>query len=83
MARLCACRSPRRNPPPAGKDELASVASTEGSSTLTSTPAVSYVPTPAQTIAFFSDNKLFKQFIKPYLKAQVPGQIKVESESCK
>ena len=47
MARPPACRSPRRNPPPTGKDEPAGPAPTEGSDTYTPAPAVSRAPTPA------------------------------------
>ena len=45
MAGPRARRSPRRNPPPTGKDEVAGVAPTEGSGTPTQAPAVARVPT--------------------------------------
>ena len=45
MARHCACRSPRRNPPPTDKDELAKAVSIDGSATPTPTPIVSRAPT--------------------------------------
>ena len=72
-----ACRSPRRNSPPAGEDELTGAAPTEGSGISTLTPVVFRALTPAPTTAPAvipsSDNELFKQFIKAYLEAQVPG----------
>ena len=72
-----ACRSLCWNPPPTGKDELAGVAPTKGSGTPTPTPIVFCAPTPAPAttlaIAPSLDNKLFKQFMKAYLKAQVQG----------
>ena len=44
-------------------------------------------PTPAPAIVFAavpsSNNKLFKQFIKVYLEAQVLDQTEVDPESCK
>ena len=87
MARPRACRSPCQIPPPAGEDELAGVALTEGSGTPTPTLVVSRAPTPAPatapTAAPSLDNKLFKQFMKVYLEAQVPGQTEVDSEPCK
>ena len=77
MARPLARRSPRRNPSPAGEDELASVVPTEGSGTPIPNPVVSRARTPAPATALAaalsSDAELFKQFIKAYLKAQVPG----------
>ena len=67
-------RSPRRNPPPGGEDELAGGppgAPTEGSHTPTHFPAVSWAPTPAPP---FND-ELFKRFIKAYLESnQGPSQ---------
>ena len=83
MAGPCACWSLCRNFPLASEDQLANAAPTEGNSTFTSTSAVSRVPTPASAIAPFLDNKLFKQLIKAYLKAQVPGRIEVDSKPCK
>ena len=86
MAGLRACRSPCWNPPPTGKDKLAGATSTEGSGTPTPTPVVLRAPTPtsatAPAAAPSSDNKLFKQFMKAYLEAQVPGQIEVVLEPC-
>ena len=82
MAGPCACRSPCRNPLPAGEDELAGAAPTEGSGTPTPTPVVSRAPTPAPATAPAaapsSDNELFKQFMKAYLEAQVPGRTEVD-----
>ena len=73
MARSCVCRSPSQNPSPAGKDELAGAAPTEGSGTPTTTPVVSRASTPAPVTvlaaALSSDNKLFKQLMKAYLEA--------------
>ena len=74
MAGPCTRRSPCRNPPPAGKDELAG-APTDGSGTPapTITPAVSraLTPAPAPTAsAPASTDELFKQFMKTYLEAQ-------------
>ena len=73
MAGPRACRSLWRNPSPAGKDELVGAAPTGGSKTPTPTTSVSRAPTPAPAIILSSDNKLFKQFMKAYLEAQVPG----------
>ena len=68
-------------------------APTEGSNTSTPAPAVSRVPIPAPTdvsvaapspalaltaTAPFSDNELFKQFMKAYLEAEVPGRTEVD-----
>ena len=82
MARSFACFSLCWNPPPAGEDELAGTTPTKSSGTPTPTLAVSYAPTPVPAIAHIItlslNNKLFKQFIKAYLKAQVPGQIALE-----
>ena len=73
-------------------------APTKGSNTSTPAPAVSRVPilappnasiaasSPALALAATapsSDNKRFKQFIKAYLEAQVPGQTEVDPEPCK
>ena len=70
-------------------------APTEGSDTFTLAPAVSRVPTPTPSDALVaalslspalaatvpsSDNKLFKQFIKAYLEAQVSSRTKVDPE---
>ena len=87
MAGPCACRSPCRNPPPAGEDELAGAALTESSGTPTPTSVMSRTPTPAPATAPAaapsSDTKLFKQFMKAYLETQVPGQTKVDPKPCK
>ena len=87
MARLPACRSSCRNPFPTGKDGLAGATLTESSGTSTPTPVMSHDPTPAPAtapvIAPSSDNKLFKQFMKAYLEAQVPSRTKVDPELCK
>ena len=84
MAGPRACHSLRWNPPPAGKDELAGAAPTEGSGMPTPTPVVSRASTPAlattPATASSSDNKLFKQFMKAYLEAQVPGQTEIDSK---
>ena len=84
MAGPRARRSPRRNPRPAGEDELAGAAPTEGSGTPTPTPVVSRAPTPAPATAPAaapsSDTELFKQFMKAYLEAQVPSRTKVDSK---
>ena len=80
MARPCAYCSPWQNSFPAGKNELADAASTKGNSTPIPTLAVSHILTSALHIALFLDNKLFKQFIKLYLEAQVSGQIKADSK---
>ena len=84
MAGPRARRSPRRNPPPAGEDELAGAVPTEGSDTPTPTPVMSCAPTPAPATAPAaapsSDNELFKQFMKAYLEAQVPGRTEVDPE---
>ena len=74
MAGSCTRRSPRRNSPPTGEDELAG-APTDGSGTPAPTPtaAISHAltPAPAPTAsAPASMNKLFKQFMKTYLEAQ-------------
>ena len=67
-------RSPRRNPPPGGEDELAEGppgASTKGSHTPTHSPTISR----ALTLAPLSTNKLFKRFMKGYLEShQGPSQ---------
>ena len=87
MAELCACNSPHQNPRSTGKDELAGATPTEGSGTSTPTPVVSRVRTPALATALVVapslDNKLFKQFMKTYLEAQVSSQIEVDPEPCK
>ena len=87
MAGPRACRSLCWNPPCTGEDKLAGATPTEGSGTPTPTPVVSRAPTPAPATApaaaLSSDNKLFKQFMKAYLKAQVPGRTEVDSEPCK
>ena len=84
MARPLASRNPCQNPPSTAKGELAGAAPIEGNGTPTPTPVVSRAPTPAlaitSAVAPSLDNKLFKQFIKAYLEAQVPGQTEVDSE---
>ena len=80
MARPCAYCNPYRNFLPTGEDKLAGTTFTRGSNTPTPTPAVLCAPNPAPAIALFSDNKLFKQFMKVYLEAQVPGQIEMDSK---
>ena len=86
MAGPRACHSPSRNPLPVYKNELTGAAPTEGSGTPTLTPIVSRASTPApattpDAVPSF-DSKLFKQFIKAYLKTQVLGRIEVDSEPC-
>ena len=87
MAGPYACRSSCWNLLPVNEDELAGAAPTEGSGTPTPTPIVSRAPISTPAIAFTaapsSNNKLFKQFIKPYLEAQVPSKIEVDPEPCK
>ena len=79
MAGLCTCRSPRRNPPPGGKDELARSppgAPTKGSNTLTFSSSASRAQTPAsaQAPAPPSNEGLFQQFMKAYLENQNQNQ---------
>ena len=50
MAGPRACRSPHRNFPPTGKDEVAEASPTEGSGTLTPMPALAHVLTPYSAI---------------------------------
>ena len=83
MSRPCARYNLCWNFPPASEDKLAGTALTEGSSTLTPTPAVLRAPTPTLAIAPSLHNKLFKQFMKAYLKAKVPNWIKVDLKPCK
>ena len=87
MVRSPVCRSPCQNSPLTGKDELAGLAPTESSGTPKPTPVVSCAPTPTLATTFAVapslDNKLFKQFIKTYIEAQVPGQIEVDPKPCK
>ena len=88
MAGSCARRSPRQNPRPAGKNELAGAAPTENSGTPIPTLIRLYAPTPAPAtapaVALSLNNELFKQFLKAYLEAQVPAQItpEIEPEPC-
>ena len=93
MAGPRARRSPRQNLPPIGKDELAgatptrgSGAPTRGSGAPTPTSVVFRAPTPAPATALAVapslDNELFKQFMKAYLEAQVPGQTKIDPKPC-
>ena len=72
-------RSPRRNPPPGGEDELAGGppgAPTKGSNTPTPSPPVSRAQTPAsaQAPTLLSNEGLFQQFIKAYLENQNQNQ---------
>ena len=87
MAGPRACRSPRRNPSPAGEDKLAGTAPTKGNGTPTPTLVVSRAPTPAlattPAASLSLDRELFKQFMRAYLEAQVPDQTKVDSKSRK
>ena len=85
MAGPYSYRSPCQNSSPAGKDKFVSTARTEGSNTLIPTPAVLRARTPALAIALFSDNKLFKQFMKAYLKTQVQAWIvaEIDPKPCK
>ena len=89
MAGHCVCYSLYWNPPPTSKDKLTGSGPTQDSGILTLILAISRTPSPAPTIALAvgssSDNKLFKQFMKVYLEAQVPAQTssKVDLEPCK
>ena len=87
MAWLFTCCSSCQNPPPPGKDKLTDAALTEGSGIFIPILVVLRAPTPApiisSTITLFSNNKLFKQFMKAYLESQVPGQTKLDPEPCK
>ena len=82
MARPPTCRSPRRNPLFTGKYGLDGAALTEGNGTLTPISVLSCASTLAlattPAVAPSSDNKLFKQFIKAYLEAQVPSRTEVD-----
>ena len=76
MARLYTCCSFHCNPLPGGEDELIRAlpgATTKGSNTSTLSLAISQAPTPTSTPtptpAPPSTNKLFKQFMKTYLKS--------------
>ena len=82
IAGPCICQRFCRNPLSTGKDELAGIAlgaPTNSSNTSTLTPAVSYAfipvgsrtPTLAFALALSSNNELFKQFIKAYLRARL------------
>ena len=84
MAGPRARRSPRRNPPPAGEDELAGAvpgAPTDDSGTPSHTPAMSRVPTPApapppasaKLVAKYTDANLQKA-TKLALELFVQGQ---------
>ena len=80
MVGLRTCRSPRRNPPLGGEDELTGGppgAPTKSSHTPTHSPTVSWAPTPA----LLSTDKLFKQFMRAYLESnQGPSQPLEERE---
>ena len=84
MAKSPARCSLCQNPPLAGEDKLAGAVPTESSGTPTPTSVMSHAPTPAPATALAtapaSDTKLFKQFMKAYLKVQVPGRTKIDSE---
>ena len=87
MARPLTCHSPCCNSPSIGKDEFAGAALTESIGNPIATHVVSRALTPAPAtapaVAISPDKKLFKQFIKAYLEAQVPGWKEVDPESCK
>ena len=87
MAGPCACHSFCQNSLLTGKDELAGTAQTQGNGSPTPTSVVSRAPNSAPATVFVGtlslDNKLFKQLMKAYLEAQVPGQTKVDLEPCK
>ena len=79
MVRPRTCRSPRRNLPPGGEDELvedSSKASIEGNNTPTLFLPVSQAQTltSAQAPALPSNKKLFQQFMKAYLENQNQNQ---------
>ena len=72
-------RSPRRNPPPGGEDELVGGppgAPIEGSNTPTPSPPASWAQTLASTQALAppSNERLFQQFMKAYLENQNQNQ---------
>ena len=84
MAGTRACPSFYQNFSLIGKDELAGSAPTKGNSTPTPTSVISRASTPvlttASAVTLSSHNKLFMQFMKAYLEAQVPSQTKVDPE---
>ena len=70
-------RSPCRNLPPNGEDELTSGlpgASTKGSNTPIFFPPVSRAQTPTQAPILLSNEGLFQQFMKAYLENQKQNQ---------
>ena len=73
MAGSCACRIPRWNIFPSSKNKLASSAPTKSKGTYTPSFAMLCALTPAPAIALavalYSDNQLFKHFMKAYLEA--------------
>ena len=75
MAKSSACRSPCRNPPPTGKNELAGAvprpAPNEASDTSTPAPAVLRVPTPAPP-----DSPVATLSLAPALAATAPSSDK-------
>ena len=93
MAEPCTCHSFCQNLFSTNGDKLAGTVSrtapTNNSGTPISTLVVSNIFTPTLAIAFavalFLDHKLFKQFIKAYLEAQVLVQIasEIDAEPCK
>ena len=87
MAGPCACRNTFLNLNPTSKYELTGASLTESSSIPTPTPVVTHAPIPAlattHAAAGSLDNKLFKQFKKAYLEAQVQSRPEVDPEPCK
>ena len=71
MARFSACQSLCQNLSSIGKDELTSTTLTEDIDTSTPTSAILYILIPAFGVISFSNNELFKPFMKAYLKAQI------------
>ena len=75
------CRSSCWNPPPAGKDELAGTSPIKSSGIPIPTPVMLHAstsaPATAPIVASSLENKLFKQFKKAYLEAQITGQTKI------
>ena len=82
MVEPCTCYNPCQNLFSAGENELAGAALTKSSGTPIPTSVILRATTPAPATApaatLSLDNKQFKQFMKAYFKAQVPGQTEVD-----